>query len=336
MSNKIINRLTFYEREQIEYYLKHGRKVREIGRFLRRDHSVISREINRHTGNYLPYSAKASQDIAGRDARKTNKRKLDKDERLCAYVLARLKDDWSPDEIAGRLKHDPPVSLKGRTISDESIYQYIYESPYGRYWYRYLRRKNAPRRQKFHSRTHRISKIPDRVSIHLRPLIVAEKQRYGDWESDSMIFRKQKTALSVQYERKAMLVRMHKIRDKSAHETDQALIKSVESLPLELWKTMTFDNGGEGAHHGMLGTEFGIDTFFCDPYKSWQKGGVENANGLIRQYLPRGTNLASLTDRDIYEIQERLNNRPRKGLRYKTPNEIIQNLTGGLIGALNS
>ncbi len=225
-----------YEREQIEYYLRHGRKVCEIARFLKRNHSVISREINRHRGDYLPYSAKAAQDLADCDAKKTNKRKLDKDERLCAYVVARLKDGWSPDEIEGRLKHDPPSALKGRTISDESIYQYIYGSPYGKYWYRYLRRKNTPRRQKFHGRKSHKTSIPDRISIQLRPLIVAKKKRYGDWESDSMIFRKQKTALSVQYERKAMLVRMHKVMDKSANETDDAIIKSVESLPLELWK----------------------------------------------------------------------------------------------------
>lgn len=336
MSNKIINRLTLYEREQIEYYLRHGRKVGEIARFLKRDHSVVSREINRHKGDYLPYSAKAAQEIADRDAKKTNRRKLDKDERLCAYVVARLKNGWSPDEIAGRLKHQPPPALKGRTISDESIYQYIYESPYGRYWYHYLRRKNAPRRQKLHSRKHQVSTIPDRVSIHLRPALVDKKTRYGDWESDSVIFRKQTEILSVQYERKSMLVRMHKALNKSADETDNAIMKSLESLPAELFKSMTFDNGGEGAHHVRLKNEYGIDTFFCDPFKSWQKGGVENANGLIREYLPRTANLANLTDRDIYEIQERLNNRPRKGLLYKTPNEIIQNLTCGLIGALNS
>lgn len=335
MSNKIIHRLTLYEREQIEYYLRHQRKVGEIARFLKRDHSVISREISRNSGDYLPYSATAAQDIADRNARKTNKRKLDKDQKLRDYVVSQLKEGLSPDEIEGRLKHNPPSSLKGRTICDESIYQYIYESPHGKHWYHYLRRKNAPRRQKMHTRRHRPSTIPDRISIHLRPQIVATKERYGDWESDSMIFRKQRAALSVQYERKAMLVRMHKVADKSAEETENAIMRSVESLPAEFWKTMTFDNGGEGARHGIFRKEFGIDTFFCDPYKSWQKGGVENMNGLIREYLPRHTDLATLTDRDIYEIQEKLNNRPRKKLRYQTPNEIIQNLTCGRIGALN-
>lgn len=327
MSNRIINRLTLYEREQIEYYLRHGRKVREIARFLKRDHSVISREIKKGSGQYLNYSAKAAQDLTDRRAKKTNKRKLGKDERLRSYVLARLKQGWSPDQIEGRLKEYPPKTLMGHTISDETIYQYVYNSPYGRYWYQYLRKKNAPRRQKRRYRKTQKTSIPERISIHPRPVLVDERARYGDWESDTVIFRKQRAVLSVQYERKSMLVRMHKAADKSANETDDAITKSVESLPDRLFKTMTFDNGGEGAHHQRLNKEYDINTFFCDLYKSWQKGGVENMNGLIRDYLPRSTILAclTLTDRDIYEIQEQLNNRPRKGLNYLTPNEIIQN-----------
>lgn len=118
--------------------------------------------------------------------------------------------------------------------------------------------------------------------------------------------------------------------NRSAEETNQAIMRSVESLPLEYWKSLTFDNGGEGACHVRLRKEFDLETYFCDPYKSWQKGGVENANGLIRQYLPRLTNASALTDKDIYDIQETLNNRPRKSLNYLTPNEIIREQSGAL------
>src|SRR3989339_233364 len=154
---------------------------------------------------------------------------------------------------------------------------------------------------------------------------IGQRERYGDWESDSVIFSKQKTALSVQLERKSRLVRMHKVANKTGEETRNALIKSIESLPNELTKTITFDNGTENVKHIELKEIFNLETYFCDPFSSWQKGGVENANKLIRHYLPRETNLSKLTDRDIYQIQEKLNNRPRKSLNYQTPNEVINN-----------
>ena len=116
---------------------------------------------------------------------------------------------------------------------------------------------------------------------------------------------------------------MHKTDNKSAEETKNALIKTAESIPKEIFLTITFDNGTEGAKHTEIKREYEIDTYFCDPFSSWQKGGVENANKLIRYYLPRNTDLSKLTDRDIYEIQEKLNNRPRKCLGYLSPNEII-------------
>ncbi|PJA90193.1 MAG: hypothetical protein CO137_00875 [Candidatus Magasanikbacteria bacterium CG_4_9_14_3_um_filter_32_9] len=194
----------------------------------------------------------------------------------------------------------------------------------GRYekLYQYLRQAK-PKRHKLYSRKSHKFPIVERISIHERPIIVGERKRYGDWESDSVIFRKQKTALSVQSERKSKLIRMHKVVNKTAEETKYALIKTIESLPSEMFKTITFDNGGEGSKHTEIRKEYDIETYFCDPFASWQKGGVENANKLIRQYLPRSTDLSKLTDRDIYDIQEKLNNRPRKCLNYKSSNEII-------------
>ncbi len=222
--------------------------------------------------------------------------------------------------IAGNLKE----SGHKQTISHESIYHYIYNKD-GRYegLYKYLR-QGKTKRQKKHTRKSGKLRIPERKSIHQRPEVVGARIRYGDWESDSVIFSKQKNILSVQSERKSKLIRIHKVINKTAEETKYALIRSIESLPGELFKTITFDNGTEGAKHMEIQKEYGITTYFCDPFASWQKGGVENANKLIRHYLPRSTDLDKLTDRDIYEIQEKLNNRPRKCLGYKTPNEVMQ------------
>jgi len=244
---------------------------------------------------------------------------------LRRYVIRSIRDDHlSPEQVSGRLAVAPPPELVGVTLSHESMYQWIYSD--AKWLYSYLRRKKRPQRQKRYSRTRRLTHhtIPDRISIHERPQIVDQRMRVGDWESDSMKFSKQKTALSVQYERKSMLVRIHKVANLGKDETYQAITESIGSLPHYCWNTITFDNGGEASRHREIRDEYMIGTFFCDSYKSWQKGGVENINGLIRQYLPRKTNLDTITDNDIHTIQEKLNNRPRKSLGFLTPNECIQ------------
>lgn len=289
-----------------------------------RSPSIISREINRNRHPSGKYLADYAQSLAEKKSHITNKRKMDKDSELSRYVRKKLEEEWSPEQISGRLKEYPPESMAGKTISHESIYQYIYNSPQGNYLYHYLRYKNAPRRQKQYSRKLRKSFIPARISILERPGIINDRKRYGDWESDTMVFKKQKPAVSVQHERKSLLLRLSKLANRSDEETLEALKATVESLPLkDLAKSFTFDNGGENAKHTVIRNDYGIETYFCEPYKSWQKGGVENSNGLIRQYLPKNAKLDNITGGILYEIQERINNRPRKKLNYKTPNEVI-------------
>lgn len=327
MSNKVIETsspLSYYERQIIETRLRGKWKIRQIGRHLNRSPSIISREVKRNIHPTGVYLADYAQSLAEKRTHITNKRKMDSDSKLSFYVRKKLEKDWSPEQIAGRLKEHPPASLEGSKISHESIYQYIYNSPKGNYLYNYLRYKNVPRRQKQHSRKSKKSFIPARISIHDRPEIINKRERFGDWESDSLIFKKQKSALSVQHERKSLLVKLHKVADHGSEKTLEALKSTIESLPTkDLALSFTFDNGGEGARHIEIREEYGIATYFCDTYKSWQKGGVENSNGLIRQYLPRSVNLDIMTEAMIYEIQEKLNNRPRKKLKYSTPNEII-------------
>lgn len=242
--------------------------------------------------------------------------------KLREYVVAKLREDFSPDQISGRLKNKCPSELKGITVSHESIYQYIYEGE-GRFEYLYphLRTKRHKRQRRFSRKKRPKTSIPERISIHFRPKEVNAKKRVGDWETDSLIFSKQKEILSAQYERKSMLCRIHKLPDKTAKKTENAIADSIESLPKEMWKTITRDNGTENAKHLETLKIFNVQSYYCDPYCSWQKGGTENLNKLIRQYLPKNTNMAMVTDEDIYSIQEKLNNRPRKSLSYLTPNE---------------
>jgi len=318
------NNLKFYDRQKLEYWLRTKQSIRAIAKIMRRDHLVIVRELKRNSlSGRVGYRADIAQRIFEQRRHKQRKGKLDKYPELKKYVVDKLKEEWSPDVIAGRMKEDKPRLLAGKTISHESIYNYIYNKN-GRWegLYHYLRQGKKKRQKRYSRKTCKL-RIFERVSVHLRPRYIDERKRYGDWESDSIIFSKQKTALSVQSERKSKLIRMHKVKNKTAEETANAITKTVESVPKELLLTMTFDNGTENVKHIEIKKEYGVDTYFCDPFASWQKGGVENANKLIRQYLPRKTDLSKLTDRDIYNIQEKLNNRPRRCLNYLSPNEVI-------------
>ena len=319
------NELKYYDRQKLEYWLRTKQSLRKIAKIMCRDVSVISREIKRNSSGRNKYRADTAQRLWDKRKHKQHMGKLNKHPKLREYVEKRLLEDLSPEQIAGELKESPPIELEGILISHESIYYWIYEKAEK---YQQLHKHLRTHRKKRYKHGRRKSKkvtIPSRVSIHARPEVVNEKLRYGDWESDTVEFSKGKKNpyLSVQYERKSQLVRMHKMKNKSAEETKEALVKTAESVPYDLFRTVTFDNGTEGALHTELHDMFDIDTYFCDPYSSWQKGGVENMNKLIRQYLPRSTNMHEITDQDILKIQERLNNRPRKGLNYQTPNQVI-------------
>lgn len=321
--------ITFSEREKLEFLVRCHLGIREMARRLHRDHTVIMRELKRNTGRGDRYTAMSAERFVQQRRQRTRLRKLDQDNRLYWQVRLHLQERLSPEQIAGLL-----CAERGRSvISHETIYQYIYTGQ-GRFsgWHHYLRRSQRDRQPR-QQRKRRKPKIPQRISIHARPTEINQRLTYGHWETDSMVFSKQKERLSVQYERKGQLVRIHKVADGSAAATLDALRNSVESLPRELWNSCTFDNGVEGVKHSVLRDDYDIPTYFCDPYASWQKGGVENMNGLIRQYLPRSTDLSQVTDVMIQWIEDQLNNRPRKGLGYQTPNQVIQSyLQGG--GAL--
>lgn len=317
------------EREQIEYSRRIKRSIPTIAHLLGRHVSVIRRELRRNTLPGKRYDAVVAQRLADQRARITNHRKLDTDDDLRAYVVTQLREGWSPEEACGRLQRHPPKHLRGQTLCHETVYQWIYEGE-GRFGDLYAALpQQRPKRQRRRRRKPQKIVIPERISIHARPAIINERGRVGDWESDTMVFRKQAEGLSVQYERKCRLTRIHRVRDRSATATEQAIAQTIDTLPQWLFQSMTFDNGGEGACHVQFRDRFNVATYFCDAYASWQKGGVENTNGLIRRYLPRQTKLATVTDDELEAIQERLNNRPRKSLGYRTPNEALAEELGG-------
>jgi len=319
------NELTFYDRQMLQYWLRTKQSLRQIAKTMRKGHTAIIREINRNGTSRSKYRADTAQKMNEKRKHKQRMGKLDKHPRLKEYVEKKIRLNWSPEQIAGRLKECPPAGLEGITISHESIYYYIYEkSEKDKRLYKHLRTHRSKRRV-YSTRKGAKTRIKHRVSIHDRPVCINERLRYGDWETDSVEFKRIRgnNYLSVQYERKSQLARIHKVNTKNAEDTKDALIKTVESVPPELFKTITFDNGSEGAKHYEINKLYNTKTYFCDSFKSWQKGGVENLNKLIRQYLPRKLDIRNISDNQIYLIQEKLNNRPRKGLNYQTPNEVI-------------
>lgn len=324
-------KITFYERQIIESGLRRGKSVRSIARSLSRDHRVIQKEVNRNSISGRPYQADLAQRVTDKREEKRHRPKLEKPDNqyLRKFIVDHLKEDWSPEQIVGVLKEQPPKKLSEKTICVETIYQYIYEGD-GRWegLFRHLRRGRKKRQQRWGRKPQKVA-IPQRISIHERPEEVAAKIDVGHWETDTLEGKRScKAAVSVQYERKLQLARLSRILDKTASSTEEAIRKSIDSTPTHLWKTITYDNGKEGATHFNLCDDFDIQTFFCDAYCSWQKGGVENLNGLIRQYLPKGTDFSKLTEKQISAIQEKLNNRPRKSLNYLTPNQALAREVG--------
>jgi len=248
-------KLSYYERQKIEYYLRLRMSKRAIARRLKRDSSVIIREVKRNSTSDGEYIADIAQEKADKKAKITNKRRLETNDDLRRYVENKLKHGWSPEQISGRLKDHTPPYLKGVYINHESIYDYIYNGN-GKHLYYCLRRSKKKRQKRMYRKKQQKNTIKQRVSIHDRPEIINEKERYGDWESDLIVFKKQREVVSVQYERKGMLTRIHRVLSKEAEENEQAICKTLESIPSELHKSITFDNGGENVCHISLRDNF--------------------------------------------------------------------------------
>jgi IS30 family transposase len=318
-----MRRLTLYDREKIEHYLGLNFGVREISAAIGRTHSVVSRELKNYRIELYPYRAKEAQFYAEQRRKRKNKAKLLKHERLCEYVVERLNEHWSPEQIAGRLKHHPPPGLGSLSVCMETIYQYIYNEKDGEPRLYHKLRRRHPTRQQHGKRRHRRHSIPGKVSIHERSEEINMKTEFGHWEGDSIVGKGHRGGASVHYERKIQFVRIYKLAGFTAQETKDAMSSTVTALPEGCVKSYTLDNGTETAKHLDLRYDHNVMTYHCDPYKAWQKGGVENMNGLIRQYFPKKTDFTTVSEEAIRFVQERLNSRPRKSLDYATPNELL-------------
>jgi len=302
----------------------------QIAKWLGRSVSTVGREITRNNFEgkvYEPLHAQGKAEIKKNKAWEA-KQPL-KNSWVYSYVFDNLRQAWSPEQITGRLKLDYPDN-SDRQIGVETIYRFIYKSRNKklRLW-DYLRRKQVRRRKKGGRKAQRV-RIPDRVSIHLRPRVVDNRKEAGHWEGDSIEGKAHLSGLHTEYERVFSITKMLGIKRINADETTQAQSEIFGPLPEWLRKSTTLDNGKENVKHILLKKMFGMDTYFADPYSAYQRGGNENANLWIRYYFPKGTDFSKVSEEEIKDVEWELNNRPRKRLGFKTPMEALEEYAKGL------
>jgi len=308
--------LTLEKRYHISALQKAGLNQRSIAIELSVHPSTISRELRRNRDILRGYNAEMAQVISTKTEMQKKKR-FSLTKPIEKYIRAKLKEDWSPEQISGRMKLDT-----GMSVVHETIYRYIYTNKKnGGKLYTYLRHKN----KKYHHRSNDYRSrgtIIDRVMIGKRPKIVEKKSRIGDWEIDTVVGKDHKGFLVTVVDRKSKFTLIKNVVSKHAEVVTQALIEMITPLK-NITHTITSDNGKEFAHHKEVSAALNADFYFANPYHSWERGLNEHMNGLIRQYLPKKSVFIGVSKEEIIMIQNRLNHRPRKILKYKTPYEVF-------------
>jgi IS30 family transposase len=318
--DRAYRQLTFEERRVIFRLVQAKISIGGIADRLGRHRSTIYREIGRNEFRevklYRGYYPVTAHDSARQ--RRQRQRKLIRDACLREQVLARLALGWSPEQIAGRLRH-----ADDRRLCHETIYQFVY-GPEGRALelHRHLLRARRQRRRRF-GRKPLSRKIPVERSITHRPTSIARREQIGHWEGDLLIFRQAhgRANLTSLVERKSRLIRLVRNSDRRSAGVVGAIGEALADLPAEARRSITFDRGSEFLAYDHLASQHGIVTWFCDPHAPWQKGSIENVNGRLRRFLPGEINIAALTPAELNEVETRMNSTPRKCLGFMTPAE---------------
>jgi IS30 family transposase len=325
-------RLTDDEREEISRGLASGESFGCIARRLKRPTSAVSRAVNANGGRNgfraQPASRRAKKNAASRRA---GKRKLDAQDMLRAYVITRIKKRWSPDQIARMLQRAYPDNEAMR-IAPETIYEYVYVLPRGELKQSLIK---GLRQERKHRRKHKTAaqkeqetrgKIADMLSIEERPKEVAERIIPGHWEGDLIMGKYKRSAIGTLVERTTRYLIIVPLKAKDAVTVRKTYAKEIQTLPEELRKSLTYDQGKEMSEHVQFTFSTGMRVYFAHPGSPWERGTNENTNGLLRQYFPKGTDFRTVSVKDIKRVQRSLNGRPRKSLGYYTPQEKLNEL----------
>ena len=327
-TEKQYKQLSAEERATIMLMQRDGSGLREMGRFLKRSASTISRELARDLGIEFGYVSTLAGEQASRLRCKPRKEpKLVVGGALFGVVVGHLKKKWSPEQIAGTLRVMHPDKPEQR-VSHETIYHTLYAMPRGelrRELIACLRWSRDKRRSKTRTPDVR-GHIAEMQSIHLRPPEVADRLIPGHWEADMIKGAMNRSSVGTLVERTMLMVVLAKMPDGTAQSALDGFSEALSAIPLELRKTFTYDQRREMSKHAQLTERTGVAVYFCDPHSPWQRGLNENTNGLLRQYLPKGADLSVYTQEQLDEIAWNLNTRPRKSLGFRSPVEVYSEL----------
>jgi len=314
--------LMLSEREEISRGVFAGHSIRSIATSLGRSPSTVSREINRNGGHRYYRASKADQ-AAWYRALRPKRCKLVESRALAGIVARKLKLQWSPEQIAGWLKHTYPDD-ENYQVSPETIYRSLFIQARGalkKELLQHLRSQRVMRRSRHKSlKGEGLGQITDTVSIRERPASVEDRAVPGHWEGD-LIFGTRTSQIATLVERQTRYVMLAKVDSKDTKTVINALIKQAHKLPKELYKSLTWDRGHEMADHKRFTLATDIKVYFCDPQSPWQRGSNENTNRLLRQYFPKGTDLSLHSQAKLNAVARQLNERPRKTLDFETPAE---------------
>ena len=305
--------LTREQRYQIYVLLKAGHYQTQIAVIIGCHKSTISRELQRNCGPQGYYPSQAQQLARGRQRHSHGPRIAPE---TWQQVERLLRQQWSPEQIAGRLKLE-----RLPTVSHERIYLYVYADK-RRGGSLHCQLRSQKKQRKRYGGYIRRGQIPNRTSIEQRPAIVASKRRFGDWEADTIIGGRHQGGILSLVERKSKLTRLQKLETKAAAEMKDASIALLRPL-IDRVHTITVDNGKEFCQHEQITAALQAPIYFAHPYASWERGLNENTNGLVRQYFPKKHDFTRITDAQVKRVVQLLNNRPRKTLGYRTPNEVF-------------
>jgi len=316
-------RLSYDERALIRAGLLSDLSIRAIAHEIGRAPSTVSREVRRNR-SLRGYRPRFAHELARQRAKRPKTFKLERHPRLVRKVERLLRQDWSPKQIAERLRMDHPHDPRW-WVSQESIYQALYVQGRGvlkQELTRHLRKGRSKRRHGPETR----GRIPGMVNICERPPEIKDRAVPGHWEGDLIIGSGSRSQVGMMTERSTRLTLLFKLEDRSAPTVTKAMARTIRKLPAEMKRSLTLDQGREFAHHVEFSIATGVDVFFCDPSSPWQRGTAENTVGLLRQYLPKNEDLSHFTQAELNAIARKLNGRPRETLGWLKPVEAYSRL----------
>ena len=309
------NHLTLEERDRIAQLRERGALQEEIARVLGRDPSTVSRELRRNRTGDEYYAGQAQRRAERRRRERPLTRRME-DPQINETVRRGLAQEWSPEQIAGRLKHEHPDHPKSR-VSSQTIYTWIEQDAQREHWRSHLRRRGKRPCRRKSAESSQGARIAD------RPEVIEQRLRLGDFEGDTVLGPPGTGGLATLVDRKSRYTIVLKVKSKEADHVYQRMLKRLKELDEERRRSITFDNGTEFARCHRLEKYFGMVLYYADPGCPHQRGSNENTNGLIRQYFPKGTNFRDISHHEVREVEKLLNNRPRACLGFRTPAEVF-------------